>query len=174
MFAKLEFISRTLQIIYFILFFYYLFSFFLFFTFQMLFPFLFSPPKIPVLSPLSLLSNTPTPNSWPRHSQNLVIGTLQEQVSLLPLMTYQSILCYICSCRHKSQLMFTLIGDLISGNSGSTCQLFFLIECSLCTFSSSIIRDPVLSPMDFFEHPLLYLSGNGRSSQETTISVSCP
>lgn len=88
MFAKLEFISRTLQIIYFILFFYYLFSFFLFFTFQMLFPFLFSPPKIPVLSPLSLLSNTLTPNSWPRHSQNLVIGTLQEQVSLLPLMTY--------------------------------------------------------------------------------------
>ena len=88
MFAKLEFISRTLQIIYFILF-YYLFSFFFFFLhFKCYSLFYFPPPKIPVLSPLSLLSNTLTPNSWPRHSQNLVIGTLQEQVSLLPLMTY--------------------------------------------------------------------------------------
>ena len=88
MFVKLEFISRILRIIYFILFLLFIFFFLFFFTFQMLFPLLFSPPKIPVLSPLALLSYTPTPNSWPRHSQNLVIGTLQEQVSLLPLMTY--------------------------------------------------------------------------------------
>ena len=36
------------------------------------------------------------------------------------------------------------------------------------TFSSSFIRDSVLSTMDGYEHPLLYLSGTGRASQETT------
>ena len=46
--------------------------------------------------------------------------------------------------------------------------------CSLGTFSSSIIGDPVLSTMDVCEHSLLYLSGTDRSSQETAISVSCP
>jgi hypothetical protein len=37
---------------------------------------------------------------------------------------------------------------------------------SLCPSSSST-GDPVLSPMDRCEHPLLYLSGTGRASQET-------
>jgi hypothetical protein len=39
-------------------------------------------------------------------------------------------------------------------------------------FSSSFIGDPVLSPMDGYEHPLLYFSGTGRASQETAISGS--
>jgi hypothetical protein len=43
----------------------------------------------------------------------------------------------------------------------------------LDTFSSSFIGDPVLTPMDDCEHPLLYLSGTGRTSQETAISGSC-
>jgi hypothetical protein len=40
---------------------------------------------------------------------------------------------------------------------------------SLGTFYSSLIEDPVLSPMDGCESPLLYLSGTGRASQETVI-----
>ena len=44
---------------------------------------------------------------------------------------------------------------------------------SLGTFASSSIGDPVLSPMDGCEHPLLYLSDTGRVSQERAISVSC-
>jgi hypothetical protein len=44
---------------------------------------------------------------------------------------------------------------------------------SLGPFSSSFIGDPVLSPMDGCEHPLLYLSGTGRASQETAISDFC-
>jgi hypothetical protein len=43
---------------------------------------------------------------------------------------------------------------------------------SLSTFSSSSIGDPVLNPMDGCEHPLLYLSGTGRTSQETAITGS--
>ena len=56
-------------------------------------------------------------------------------------------------------------------------MLFLLWSCkpfnSLGPFSSSFIGDPVLSPMDDCEHPLLYLSGTGRASQETAISGSC-
>jgi hypothetical protein len=45
---------------------------------------------------------------------------------------------------------------------------------SLGIFSSSFTGDSVLCPMDGCEHPLLYLSGTGRASQETAISGSCP
>jgi hypothetical protein len=44
---------------------------------------------------------------------------------------------------------------------------------SLGPFSSSSIRDPVLSPMVGCEHPPLYLSGTGRASQKTAISGFC-
>jgi hypothetical protein len=44
---------------------------------------------------------------------------------------------------------------------------------SLGTFSSSFFVDPVYHPMDGCEHSLLYLSGNGRSSQKTAILGSC-
>ena len=40
-------------------------------------------------------------------------------------------------------------------------------------FSGSFIGDLVLHPMDDCEHPLLYLPGTGRASQETAISDSC-
>jgi hypothetical protein len=44
---------------------------------------------------------------------------------------------------------------------------------SLGTFSRSFIGDPVISPMDGCEHPLLYLPGTGITSQEIAISGSC-
>ena len=40
-------------------------------------------------------------------------------------------------------------------------------------FSGSFIGDLVLHPMDDCEHPLLYLPGTGRASQETAISGTC-
>ena len=40
-------------------------------------------------------------------------------------------------------------------------------------FSGSFIGDPVLCPMDDCEHPLLYLPGTVRASQETAISGPC-
>ena len=40
------------------------------------------------------------------------------------------------------------------------------------TFSSSFIGDPVLHPMNDYEHPPLYLPGTGRGPQETAISGS--
>jgi hypothetical protein len=43
---------------------------------------------------------------------------------------------------------------------------------SVGLFSSSFTGDPVVSPMDGCKHPLLYLSGTGRDSQETFISGS--
>jgi hypothetical protein len=43
----------------------------------------------------------------------------------------------------------------------------------LNTFSRSFIGNPVLRPMYGCEHPLLYLSGTGRASQETALSGSC-
>ena len=44
---------------------------------------------------------------------------------------------------------------------------------SLDTFFSSFIGDTVFHPMNDCEHPLLYLSGTGRASQETPILGSC-
>ena len=43
---------------------------------------------------------------------------------------------------------------------------------SLGTFSSSSIGGPVFHPIDDCEHPLLYLPGTGKVSQETAISGS--
>jgi hypothetical protein len=44
---------------------------------------------------------------------------------------------------------------------------------SLGTFSSSFIGGPVLHPIADCEHPLMYLPGTGRASQETAMSGSC-
>jgi hypothetical protein len=59
-----------------------------------------------------------------------------------------------------------LLGVLVS----SYCCFFYGAGnpfTNLGTFSSSSIRDPMLSPMYGCEHPLLYLSDTGRASQET-------
>ena len=42
----------------------------------------------------------------------------------------------------------------------------------LGTFSNSFFGDPMLCPIDGCEHSLLYLSGSGKTSQETAISGS--
>ena len=76
--------------------------------------------------------------------------------------------------------MYSVVGGLVPGSSGVLvnsycCSSYGTADLlsSLSPFSSSFIRDPVLSPMDGCEHPLLYLSGTGKASQETAISGSC-
>ena len=75
--------------------------------------------------------------------------------------------------------MFSLIGGLVPGSSGGTgyfILLFLLRGFSPLMlsgyFSGSFIGYLVLRPMDDYEHPLLYLPGTGRASQETAISDS--
>jgi hypothetical protein len=76
--------------------------------------------------------------------------------------------------------VFSLVDSLIMGSLrvlvSSYCCPSYGVEnpfSSLGTFSSFFIGDPVLHPMDGCEHPLLYLSGSDRDSQETAMSCSC-
>ena len=76
--------------------------------------------------------------------------------------------------------MFVLVGSLFPGALGvlvslHSCSTYGAVNpvVSMGPFSSSYIGDPVLHPMDGCKHPLLYLSGTGRASQETAISGSC-
>jgi hypothetical protein len=146
----------------------------------MLSPFLIYPPKTSLSHPSSPCSLThllllPCPGiplHWGIHPS-------EDQGPLLSLMSHKAILCYICSWSHESLHVYSLVGGLIPGNAGSTgcsycCSSYGAANpfSSLDPFSSSSIGVPVLSPMDGCEHPLLYLSGIGRASQETAISGS--
>jgi hypothetical protein len=72
-----------------------------------------------------------------------------------------------------------IFGCLVPGNSEVTgwLKLFLQWGCKplqlLGSFSSSSIRDPMLSPMVGWDHPPVYLSGTGSTSQEIAISSSC-
>jgi hypothetical protein len=74
---------------------------------------------------------------------------------------------------------FFLTGGLFPGSSGvlvsSYCFSYRAADPfrSFGTFSSSFNSGPLLHPIDDCEHPLLYLPGIGRASQETAISGSC-
>ena len=72
--------------------------------------------------------------------------------------------------------VFSLIGGIVPRSSAVTGKfilLFLLWGFSPLQlsgyFSGSFIRDLVLHPMDDCEHPLLFLPGTGRASQETAI-----
>ena len=76
--------------------------------------------------------------------------------------------------------MYSVVDGLVPGSSGHTdwfILMFLLWGCKplqlLGPFFSSSIGDPVLSPVDGCEPPLLYFSAPGRASQETAISGSC-
>jgi hypothetical protein len=94
------------------------------------------------------------------------IETSQDQVPFLPMLTDKVILCYICSWSHESHHVYSLISGLVPGISGgrvsSYCCSFYWVANpfrSLGPFSSSLIGDPVFSPMVECGHPPLYLSG---------------
>jgi hypothetical protein len=91
-------------------------------------------------------------------------------------MSHKAILCYICSWRHGSLHVYSLVGNLFQGSSvgiGWIILPFLLWSCKplqLLEFILSIIHWQLCAQsMDRYEHPLLYLSGTGRASQETAI-----
>ena len=97
------------------------------FTFQMLSSFLVSPPKPPY--------SIPSPAYQPTHSSFLALAfpytfplePLQDQASLLPLMTDKAIFCYLCGWSHGSFLVYSLVGDLVPGSSGGTGWFILLL-----------------------------------------------
>jgi hypothetical protein len=151
-----------------------------FIYFSNIIPFLRFPSKTPypiLPSPTSmrLFLHPPThslPPSLPPaslfwHSTTLGHWALQDQGPLLPLRSY--ILCYICGWSHGSLHVYTLVCGLYCCASYGDANPFSSFSPS---FNSSI-EDTVLSPMVGCEHPLLYLSGSSRASQETAVSGSC-
>jgi len=88
-------------------------------------------------------------------------------------------LCYKSCWSHGSLHVYSLVGGLVPGSSGTSA---WLICCSsygvanhlnyFSPFSNSYIGDLIRSPMVGSEHSPLYLSGCGRASQETAISGS--
>jgi hypothetical protein len=147
------------------------------FTFQIIFPFLIPLQKPPIPSATLLTNPLLIPCAGiPLHWG---IEPSQDQGPLLSLMSHKAILCYICSWSLESLHKYSLVDGLVPGRSGGTgwfILLFLLWDCNpfsyLGPFSSSSFGDAVLSPMDGCEHPLLYLSGTDRASQETAISGS--
>ena len=73
--------------------------------------------------------------------------------------------------------MYSLVGGLVPGSSWEVHIVVSPIglQTPLAPWVLSLLLhwDLVLSPMDGYEHPTLYLSGTGRVSQETAISGSC-
>jgi hypothetical protein len=74
-------------------------------------------PLFPLYTPCSpthplLLPGLGIPLHWVMPSQ--------DQGPLLPLMSYKTILCYVCSWSHKSHHVYSLVGGLVPGSSGGT------------------------------------------------------
>jgi hypothetical protein len=143
----------------------------------MLSNFLFSPPKTPYPIPLPLLSNTPTHASMSWHSPTLRLWAFSglrasppnDEHLGHPLLHMQLDL-WIPACVHVGYLVLGTVGILV----GSYCCSSYGTACSFSSFgsfSSSSIGNLVLSPVVGWEHPSMYLSGTGRASQETAVSV---
>ena len=82
--------------------------------------------------PSTLLTNPPTPATWSWIPLFWGIDFSQDQGSLIPLMTYKSILCYKCSWSHESLHVYSFDNGLVSGSSGCTdwfILLFLLWGC---------------------------------------------
>jgi hypothetical protein len=71
--------------------------------------------------PFFLVIHPPTPASLCWHSPTLGIEPSQDQGPLLPLMPDKAILCYLCNWSHGSLPVYTLVGGLVTGNSGGGC-----------------------------------------------------
>jgi hypothetical protein len=99
----------------------------------MLSPFLVSPWKNPIPSPLPCfnegapLPTHPFPPPHPGIPLHWVIEPLQDQGPLLPLMTIKAILCYICSWNHGSHHVYSLVSGLVPGSSRGPGWLILLV-----------------------------------------------
>jgi len=66
----------------------------------------------------------------------------QDRWPLLSLMTDNTILCYICSWRHVSLRVFSLVGGLVRrsfGGSGGLILLFFLWGCKCLQILQTLV-----------------------------------
>ena len=121
-------------------------------------------PKSSLYPPPTLIPKPPTPASWPWPCIG-AYNVCNTKGSLFPVMANQAIFCHICSQRHM------LWGVLIGSYCCSTYRLADPFS-SLGAFSSFSIGCPVFHLIADCEHPLLYLPGTGRASQEAVISGS--
>jgi hypothetical protein len=60
----------------------------------------------------------PLPPHQPDIPLHCGIDPLQDKGTLLPLMAYKTILCYICSWNHGSHHLYSSVGGLVSGSTG--------------------------------------------------------
>jgi hypothetical protein len=120
----------------------------------------------PLYPPPTLLSNPPTPASWPWYSPVLGHIILARPRASAPIDGQLGHLLL------HMQLETRALGVLVSSH---CCSSYRVAETfsSLGTFSSSSIGDHVFHPIDDCEHPLLYLPGTGIASQESAVSGSC-
>jgi hypothetical protein len=122
--------------------------------------------KSPIHPPPALLSNPPTPSSWPWHSP--VLGHIKfarpRSLSFQWWPIRPSSATY--AARDKSSRI------LISSYCCSTYRVADPFN-SLGTFYSSSIGGPLFHPIADCEHPLLCLLGTGIASQERAISGTC-
>ena len=110
-----------------------------------------------------MLPNPPTPASWPWHSPVLGHMIFTKPRASPPIDGHPLL---------HMQLETQLLGGVVV--SSYRCNFYRVADpfSSLGTFSSSSIGGSVFHPIDDCEHPLLYLPGSGRASQETAISGS--
>ena len=149
----------------------------------MLFPFLVSPLKTTYLLPLPLLTNPPTPASWPWSSPTLGhraftgprvsspiddwLGHPLLHMRLEPWVPPCVLFGWWFSPWELWFSLWVLLGWYCSSSYGAANPF-----SSFSPFSNSSIADPMLNPMDGCEHPPLYLSGSGRASQKTKSGLS--
>ena len=157
--VSLTLIFHTACVLYFILF-YFVIRYFLHLHFKC-YPFSQFPlRKPPISSPFPCSSTHPLPLPGPTIPLHWGIHQVFTGTwLLLPLMTHQAILCYICSQSHESHHVFSVVAGLVPGSSGVLVSSYCCSSYgaanpfnSLGPFSSSFIGDPVLSPMIGCEH----------------------
>jgi hypothetical protein len=123
-------------------------------------------PQSPLYPLPDLLTNPPTPASWPWHSPVLghIIFTRPRASPPIDAQLGHPLL--------HMQLETQIWGLLVSLYCCSSYRVADPFS-SLSTFSSSFIGGPVFHLIDDCEHQLLYLPGTGMASQKTAISGSC-
>ena len=142
----------------------------------MLSPFLISSLIIPSSLPISLFHNPPIPFSWPCPSSVMGHRTFTGPRTSPPIddqRDHPLLEPWVPPCVFFD---WWFIQGALGVQVSAYCFYSYGIAnpfSSLGTYPSSFTGDLVIPSMDSCEHPLLYLSGTGRVSQETAISESC-
>jgi hypothetical protein len=160
--------------------FFLLYIFFIYISNVILFPSFLSENPLSVPH-LPLLPNAPTPPSWPWHSPTLghrtftgsrpsyfIDNRLGHPLLHMHRETWVPPCDFFDWWFSPRELWGVLVSSYCCSSYGAANPF-----SSVGTFCSSFIGDPVLLPMDGWEHPFLYLSDTGRASQETALSGSC-